>query len=186
MARAEPAGGACCHFCGPDCPVGAGYCHCGCGQLAHRVTRTTDTGPGAMTLRQGAFRKYLQGHQLTHAAALARAAAAAHDPSVCLHCARAGVVCPVGAGYCHCGCGARTRLARMTATSKGHVAGQPLKFASPGCAARTRRLFDADQIRAIRAEYLAGATVRSLRERWRCTHTTIERIVLLDGYQDVT
>jgi hypothetical protein len=31
-------------------------------------------------------------------------------------------------GYCHCGCGERTKIAERTARDRGHVAGQPLRY----------------------------------------------------------
>lgn len=31
-------------------------------------------------------------------------------------------------GYCHCGCGEKTKLAKETAHSRGHIKGQPLRY----------------------------------------------------------
>lgn len=31
-------------------------------------------------------------------------------------------------GYCHCGCGQKTNLAKQTIKARGHIKGQPLKF----------------------------------------------------------
>lgn len=31
-------------------------------------------------------------------------------------------------GYCHCGCGRKTKIARQTYTAKGHVKGEPLRW----------------------------------------------------------
>ena len=32
-----------CRYCGPECPVGYGYCHCGCGGMARIATRDRDS-----------------------------------------------------------------------------------------------------------------------------------------------
>lgn len=39
-------------------------------------------------------------------------------------------------GFCECGCGQRTRIARRTCKTKGWVRGEPLRFAAPGHNAR--------------------------------------------------
>jgi hypothetical protein len=39
-----------------------------------------------------------------------------------------GTIAPVAFGYCWCGCGSRTSIAKKTNRSKGWIKGQPKRF----------------------------------------------------------
>lgn len=83
-----------------------GYCHCGCGQKT-KICTATDKRRGRIA---GQPFRFLQGHgpRKFHGEYI-------YDPEI-------------GFGLCHCGCGAKTPIARTTHAANGNFSGKPLLY----------------------------------------------------------
>lgn len=92
-----------------------------------------------------------------------------------LTCEYCGADCAVEVGYCHCGCGAATKLRR------GHR-GQPWQYLK----GHQLRTLTAEQVRQMRAAYLAGGvTQRDLAQLYHMSVGNINHILMGDTYADV-
>ncbi len=103
-----------CRYCDTeDCPVGYGFCHCGCGGKTNiaKVTRVSKNNARDEPL------KVIRHHQVF--------VSSKPTLSGCLYCKEE---CITGVGYCHCGCGEKTSLATYGSRWHDHQRGKPVKF----------------------------------------------------------
>lgn len=102
-----------CPYCGQNCKFGFGYCHCGCGEKT-KICSQNNKREGH---RIGFPFKFIYGHTRR---------GPTHPPvelCVCLDPA-----CKIPYGYCHCGCGKKTKIANKTETRRHHVKDRPQQF----------------------------------------------------------
>lgn len=85
-----------------------GYCHCGCGEKT-AIAKWSDRRYGRV---KGEPVRYIQHHHMPIPEAYIPPASANVTPY----------------GYCHCGCGGKTKIARNTDRRRGHVEGQPIWY----------------------------------------------------------
>ena len=93
-----------------DCAVPFGYCHCGCGEkteIAKRSSRRYNTRPGYPNV-------YCPSHMNKI------------NPSDICICGN--INCTIPYGYCHCGCGEKTRLAKQSNSKLSYRNGEPFMF----------------------------------------------------------
>jgi len=108
-------------ICGdPNCQIPHGLCHCGCGGK----TTIPDESDASKRAIRGVPRKYIHGHNSFREAKL--------PDNLCV-CRNHD--CEIPFGYCHCGCGERTRIAPTNNTEHGWVRGYPILFINGHCLA---------------------------------------------------
>lgn len=88
--------------------IPVGFCQCGCGQKT-KICNSTDRKRGRI---KGVPFRYLQGH-----APRRKHIEYKFDESI-------------GYGFCHCGCGQKTAIAKETDSNRKHVKGKPMLFIS--------------------------------------------------------
>ncbi len=102
-----------CSHCEGACPVGAGFCHCDCGEKTN-ITKYTSRREG---YTKGVPRKFRHGH----------GARKTPRPNH-FQCACMSKDCAVPWGTCHCGCGGTTTVSDFTSARAGHYKGHPYQF----------------------------------------------------------
>ena len=104
-----------CQYCAADCPVEFGTCHCGCGQKTS-IAKTSRKERGDI---KGRPIKYATGHtsNVGHRPILAEGL-----------CICRNINCGFMFGYCHCGCGKNTRIAKYTFSMWGWIQDLPKPF----------------------------------------------------------
>jgi hypothetical protein len=98
-----------CRYCGPDCAIPFGFCHCGCGEKTKLCTQDT---PKDNWIK-GQPMKYIQHHGKRK---LWIPFPVFERPAGILY------------GCCWCGCGGKAPLAAQTMKSKGLQKGEPQRY----------------------------------------------------------
>lgn len=189
-----------CPYCGPDCNVGYGMCHCGCG-LEPKLNRNTQyrfqfcsghtlnialdkpaeigycaCGCGQRTRFDRYTKKYsqyLRGHNIPRAL-----------PINDTQCALCGDNCVIGIGYCHCGCGQPTNRSqhRLVVNGKVYPKGTYCVFRH-GHQNRIRKTTNAEMARMIRRQYLTvHCSMTSLATEYNVSIATISKILNMKSH----
>lgn len=163
------------------CEIPWGYCHCGCGQRTELILHD-NLKAGR---RKGDPSQFLRGHvaRVQYAKLRVEYAKYFDDPSLCRFCDDAGVACPVGAGYCHCGCGQKTNVPAW----RNH------SYNIPGLPVRYRRGHNssgrvgAAQAEQMRRDYLDDTTltVKAIARRYGVSQSYASDILNFKAYQEV-
>lgn len=128
-----------------------GYCHCGCGQKAPIATHTRK--------KDNIFKeqpsKYLLGH--CHAGSKIIKEVSLHRNDELRQEYKASWPNNIPYGYCQCGCGQETSIAKYTNNSRGIVAGEPVRYINPGHAGR--HYAQIKEIRAYSKEIATGCSI---------------------------
>jgi hypothetical protein len=101
-----------CSYCGPDCLVGYGYCHDGCGQKTNIIPESC----ASRGFKKGLPFARLRGHS--------------GEPRILPEgmCICGVMHCPVPFGYCHCYCGLKTTISKWNNAKCGWIARMPILF----------------------------------------------------------
>lgn len=171
-----------------ECPVGYGYCHCGCGEkVPMRTSRSYVTiKKQRIDAPVGEPMMYVKGHwnRMKRVVAddivediLARTKRFIEE-GICPHCEGE---CPYGAGFCHCGCGKKTMISNENYFTKGIARGMPW----PSMRGHHHRVLDEEKIREIRYRYATeDITQTKLAEEFGVAQMTISKICLFDIWKD--
>lgn len=92
-------------------------------------------------------------------------------------------------GLCHCGCGTATKLLGMNSNNYMHKeivvpAHTPRKFVTDHVS-RTRRRFNADQVREIRRRRAEGETIRGIADDYGVVYNVVRQLLNGDSYREV-
>lgn len=171
-----------CYHCGDaPCPVKSGFCHCGCGTPTpvatshHYPSDTHWKYANGHAQRDRNNTSDLRRRKLEHSLDRYR------QTGLCPYC---GEKCPVGGGFCHCGCGSRTPPIEHTHLSQGRLEGMPSQFIHNHAREDTTQL-SIEVVRQVRYRYATQEiSMGELAKRFGCSRTMVRNILLFDTYPD--
>lgn len=167
-----------CFHCGDKpCPVGVGYCHCGCGEQTPPTT--------SHHYPEGTHWKYQPGHSYssgTKKQELQAKLEAYRTQGLCPYC---GQDCEYGAGYCHCGCGKQAPLTAYTHIAQGRIKGLPSKLAPGHYRRKGEGSLTLAQVRQARFRYASqDVSISDLAREYNVSHPSMRRVLMFETYAD--